>query len=373
MSVVNKMLQDLEARKNTPEMISADYQPPTKNKRNVWAILFAILVLAMAAYLWLFGPQWAPNSAGPAPTVKVKTQVDQAHSQPKRPDIEEKVKVEKEFSKENSVADESLQSATNTLNETSEKHTVTELIPVEIVSTVRTQAIVDVSTKQTPVESAKVIEHVIENTDNKLVKSESRFSISGSSEKNKVAGAKQSVISALSEGDNGLAIKRLEELLRVQPDNVEARKKLAAILFSEKRSKQAEHVLLEGIKKHPLRSDLRLMMARLYMQKKNHNAAIKLLSEVEPDATNQLEFLAYRGALLQQNAHYQLAMTDYLKLLEADSNNSKWWLGLAITRDRLGQTLEALSAYRNAYNKDQLSPSVMKFLEQRMIQIEGAQ
>jgi MSHA biogenesis protein MshN len=372
MSVVNKMLQDLEARKNAPEMISADYVPLASSKRNVWVIVLIILVLAMAAYLWLIGPQKTPNSLDATNIVEVKTSGQQANSQTNRPDLEKNINVERELSKDNNLAGEPIVSTTNTPDETIKEHTVTEPIPVKIVPLLRKQAIVDADTKQALTQVANLGENIVENTDKKQPQAESRFSISDSTEKNKVAGAKQSVINALSEGDNGLAIRRLEELLRVQPANIEARKKLAAILFAEKRSKQAEHVLLQGINKHPQRSDLRLMMARLYMQRKDNKAAIQLLSEVEPDTANKMEFLAYRAALLQQNAHYEPAMTDYINLLEADSTNSKWWLGLAITQDRLGQTNEALSAYRSAFNKEQLSPSVIKFVEQRMSQIEGA-
>ena len=390
MSVVNKMLQDLEARQAKPDAVSADYLTPPKSSNRVWYVLLVLLVItAVAAYLWFMQPQWTQSSLDSLKQLDLNTQQSQANTQSKPPSTESSLSAERKLRDEATTgevdvvlaskiektlvheenASESSTTSTDTPFEASKTLSATESKALNVVQISSAQGSTELSNNETLNKSASVVE----NEDKKTAQPKARFSISDSTEEDKAAGAKQSVISALGKGDNELAIKRLEELLLAQPDNIEASKKLAALLFAQKRNNEAKYVLQQGINNHPLRSDLRLMLARLYMQENDNDAAIRLLNEVQPNAVNQSEFLAYRAALLQQNGHYEQAKGDYLQLIAADTVNAKWWLGLAITQDRLGQSTEALVAYRTAYNKAQLSPSVVKFVEQRMIQIEGAQ
>lgn len=50
MSVVNKMLQDLEARQSQTDEINADYQPPQKKQSKL--LVLVLLVLAVAAIIF---------------------------------------------------------------------------------------------------------------------------------------------------------------------------------------------------------------------------------------------------------------------------------------------------------------------------------
>jgi MSHA biogenesis protein MshN len=387
MSVVNKMLQDLESRQATPEAISADYLPPPKSSRKIWYILLIILVFAVTSYLWFMLPQWTKSGSVPLNKIELKPQLSQMNSESEQTEAESKHstevttgildiapanKIEENLDDKESTTESVVTSADAPIK-TSETLSVTEPKALNYVANSNSSQSTELRRDQVLGQATNMLENVVKKEDKESTQSETRFSISDSSEKDKAIGAKQKVISALSEGNNELAILRLEELLQVQPDNVEASKKLAALLFAQKRSNEAKYVLQQSMDNHPRRSDLRLMLARLYMQKNDSTAAIKLLNEVQPDAVNQLDFLAYRAALLQQNGSHQQAKDDYLQLIEVDRVNAKWWLGLAITQDRLGQTKEALVAYQTAYSKAQLSPSVVKFVKQRMIQIEGAQ
>jgi len=61
MSVVNKMLQDLEARRADGEQISADYQPPRRSYAGWWKWLALLLASGILVYwvytLWQAKPQ----------------------------------------------------------------------------------------------------------------------------------------------------------------------------------------------------------------------------------------------------------------------------------------------------------------------------
>ena len=45
MSVVNKMLQDLEARQSQTDELNTDYQPPLKKQSKRWVLVMTVVVL----------------------------------------------------------------------------------------------------------------------------------------------------------------------------------------------------------------------------------------------------------------------------------------------------------------------------------------
>jgi MSHA biogenesis protein MshN len=101
--------------------------------------------------------------------------------------------------------------------------------------------------------------------------------------------------------------------------------------------------------------------------------AMTLLTEFQPSTDNSIEYLAYRAVLAQQLKQTTLAKSDYQALTNIEYSNAKWWLGLAITRDQLGEINEALHAYNKAHSLGQLDGSVNQFIQQRISVLAGAQ
>jgi MSHA biogenesis protein MshN len=145
------------------------------------------------------------------------------------------------------------------------------------------------------------------------------------------------------------------------------------LLFAQGNFAQSKQLLIQGIDLHPAQSDLRLMLARLYVIQKEHTQAINILAEFEPNTGNQTEYLAYRASLAQQHKRTELAKSDYKILTDIESTNAKWWLGLAIVRDQLGEINMALQAYNKASSLEQLDGSVNDFIQQRILVLTGAQ
>jgi MSHA biogenesis protein MshN len=107
------------------------------------------------------------------------------------------------------------------------------------------------------------------------------------------------------------------------------------------------------------------------MVQKEPSLAMNILSEFEPSRDNQTEYLAYRAALAQQLKQTKLAKTDYQNLTRIDSDNAKWWLGLAIAEDQLGEMNMAIKSYNKANSLGQLQGSVNEFIQQRIKVLAG--
>ena len=201
----------------------------------------------------------------------------------------------------------------------------------------------------------------------------SSFSMTGSSRENNSNSLKQRIAESLDNNDVDLAQVLLNELLENEPDNIKARKKLASLNFAQGSYARTKQLLLQGIQRHPTKSDLRLMLARLYVIQKESSNALEILAGDQPNVDNQTEYLAYRAALAQQLKQTTLAKSDYQTLTNIESTNAKWWLGLAIAEDQLGDINMAVQAYSKASALGQLDDSVNDFIQQRISVLAGVQ
>ena len=360
MSVVNKMLQDLEARQVQPDEIHADYQPPEKKQSKVWMVL--LLVLAVAAIGFALFSHQTKDEINQLPIIQ-----NVASEQVSRPAIAKKMlnsekpvtvldahKIENVNKQQNKVEELPLLKAQQTENHSP------AIIPTntEQVDAVHTKALPAVSNVQKTVDKSD---------GHSEPEQKSSFAMTNSSQANQSASLKQRVSESLENNNIPLATTLLNQLINTEPNNLAARKKLASLHFAQGNYQQSKFLLLQGIEQQPQQSDLKLMLARLYVVQKKSQDAMALLLGVEPEPQIQIEFLAYRAALAQQLKQSLLAKSDYQKLTQMEPSNAKWWLGLAVVEDQTGNVNNALAAYRRADNIGELDFSVNEFVQQRIL------
>ena len=349
MSVVNKMLQDLEARRSQTEAMRADYHAPPKKQSKSLILLLLLLIFTIVVMTFtlinrglLFGENKDTEVAASLMTNKttvVTKKVLQAPLQPRT-------------------------TATQT-SETQLKPLV--ISPIGIPNNPVSLQNVETQDKQLVSQSSSEI------STRTTAEQTSSFSMSGSSQENNTSNLKQRIAENLDNDSFDLAQSLLGKLLAIEPDNIKARKKLASLLFAQGNYAQSKQLLIQGIELHPTQSDLRLMLARLYVVQKESAQAMRILAEFQPGSDNQTEYLAYRASLAQQLKQAESAKSDYQTLTDMEPNNARWWLGLAIVRDQSDEITMALQAYNKAYRLDQLDSSVNNFIQKRISVLIGSQ
>lgn len=168
-------------------------------------------------------------------------------------------------------------------------------------------------------------------------------------------------------GDNQKAIAHLREAVKYHPEHIDAVNQLAALLFGRNQVRDAESVLRKGIHDNPYSGSLKLTLARMYQQSEREESALNVLSvpveTLDGDATR---VVAMRAALAQKLGDNTTAQSSYQWLTAHDPADGRWWLGLAVSNERLGEHQGAQTAYQKALQAGGMSAPSAKFARERL-------
>ncbi|MCE2596035.1 tetratricopeptide repeat protein [Motilimonas cestriensis] len=171
---------------------------------------------------------------------------------------------------------------------------------------------------------------------------------------------------AKSKGDLASAQSRLEKALAIDLRHLEVRKELAAVVYGRGDRTQAINLLEQGIQLHPSNADFRLMQSRIYLANQQRNQAFQVLDQLQPNVRQNQDFYATKAALAQQLNQDDKAIIAYLALAKLQPKQAKWWLGLGISQEKLGQQRDALRSYQQADLLGGLSMASMDYVRARI-------
>lgn len=174
---------------------------------------------------------------------------------------------------------------------------------------------------------------------------------------------------ALAKGDAGEAERQYRALLLQQPRQIEARKQLAALLYGQGRLDEASALLQEGVRHAPVEPDFRLLLARIAIAGQQPDKALSWLAGARPPLADNLDYYATWAALAQELGHGEQARELYLQLLRTRPDEGRWWLGLGIAEESLGNLPRALDAYRSAQLHGGLGEATGNWLAERVAQL----
>ncbi|MGV2870456.1 tetratricopeptide repeat protein [Colwellia sp. E150_009] len=155
-----------------------------------------------------------------------------------------------------------------------------------------------------------------------------------------------------------------EDILIIDPNQKQARKKLAALWFGRQAYQQAVNLLSQGIAIDKFDSEMRLMKAQIQLKQGQETAAYNTLKPLA--SIEQKEYQVMLANIAQKIEQYPSAIMAYQVLIKMQPDNGRWYLGLAIVYDKNSQFSLAVNAYALALAKADLSASSVKFAKQRM-------
>lgn len=430
MSVVNKMLKDLEAREGV-EQPQARYQAPQKKSVSaltIVVILLVIVTIALAVWVLLNPAPSLSSAALPSESMAI-TDTDEvslteqspailptsltASAQPSTTSADqgsaekgsaekvssEKVSSEKESSEKESADKVSAKASISQNDDTNKPQNLSKPMQTsaqvaqdtssekakategEYLKSPSSRAASDASinptsnpdNKPTGIFVAKTVSKSVDSLKTAESAPVPRFSKQIDNNKNAPA-IEEQVRLALDNNDYNTAIGLMQQKVQSHPTDIGARKKLASLLFASGQVEKAQALLQRMLVNSPDDHSVRLMLSRLYVKQGLTTLAIKSANGAVSSPRNPLsiELLSFRANLLQQHGEFDKSLNDYLVLTKRRPLEPKWWLGAAISADSLHQSALAFHAFSQVVKIDTqqtLSPDVHHYAQERMARL----
>ncbi|RBP79870.1 MSHA biogenesis protein MshN [Shewanella putrefaciens] len=169
------------------------------------------------------------------------------------------------------------------------------------------------------------------------------------------------------------AISYYEQTLGFDPSMHEARKQLAALHYGQGQLAKASEVLQQGMLLFPQQLDFTLLLARVHQASGQADLALATLANIPDTHPLARQKWMEQSDLAQKLGQFSLSEQAYRQLLQQEPQQAKWWMGLAYALDSQQQFPQARQAYRTALGHRGLSAQASAFIEQRLTQLGDSQ
>jgi tetratricopeptide (TPR) repeat protein len=176
----------------------------------------------------------------------------------------------------------------------------------------------------------------------------------------------QQALGLCEDGQSKSAMQLLATILVTFPQYNQAREKLASLYLEAGDLPAANALVTTGLKHAPEYTPFTELKAHIQLREKNLQGAIQTLEIAAPPLVKNPEYHAFIAALYQRAGKYNLAANLYKQLITFQPTNGKWWLGLGVAMDSLGNHEQALEAYANADNIGGLNPELKAYVSSQL-------
>lgn len=156
--------------------------------------------------------------------------------------------------------------------------------------------------------------------------------------------------------------------LTEQAEHVAARQALAALLIGMRRFDEAEEVLSQGLTLAPTALPSALALARLKVERGAAPAALDLLLDHALAGERSAEYQGFLATLLNRAGRRSEAIERYQAATRLAPNEARWWAGLGMALEAEGKNAAARDAYTQARALPGLPDDLAQHIEQRLRQ-----
>jgi MSHA biogenesis protein MshN len=161
----------------------------------------------------------------------------------------------------------------------------------------------------------------------------------------------------------------LAAALRLDPSHAPARQAYVSLLLEQRRVVGAEQLLQDGLALDPQQPAFALALARIHAGRREFKAALEVMDRAGP-VTGNPDFHAMRAAVLQRLGRHGEAVDEYQGALNAGGQAPGTWIGFGISLEALGRKSEALLAYRRALAAGPIAQEAREYAEGRAKSLE---
>ncbi|MFB9245143.1 tetratricopeptide repeat protein [Massilia antarctica] len=177
-------------------------------------------------------------------------------------------------------------------------------------------------------------------------------------------GAYRRALASLQEGRIAEAVAQLEQALGIDARHEAARQTLVGILIEQRRTDEAMRLLQAGLALDTRQPAMAMLLARLQIDSGGSGVATLMASL--PAAVGNGEYHAFLAGALQRERRHQEAVEQYQAALRGTPDNAVWSMGLGISLEAEKRLPEALAAFQRARAAGTLSPELQGFVERKV-------
>ncbi|NMQ04047.1 tetratricopeptide repeat protein [Candidatus Accumulibacter phosphatis] len=173
-------------------------------------------------------------------------------------------------------------------------------------------------------------------------------------------------IASLNQGAVAEALEGLRNALRQDGSHVASRQVLVRLLLEARRLDEAVQVLQEGLLGQPEQIGWAMTLARLQLDRGDLSGAWKTLDHSLPAAGNNADYQGFTAHLLQRLGRNKEAAEHYQAATRVAPGDGRWWLGLGLAWEADGRSSEARDALHMAKAAGTLSAELTAWVEQKL-------
>ena len=149
-----------------------------------------------------------------------------------------------------------------------------------------------------------------------------------------------------------------------------ARQTLVALYIEQGRIEDARRHLQEGLAFNPGYAPFAVALARIHVDRGNFAEALAVLERAAVAGRGNPDFHTLHGAVLQRLGRHGQAADAYRLALGSAPQSGATWVGLAISLEAQGHLPEAAEAYRRGVASGTLADEVRAYADQRARQLQ---
>jgi MSHA biogenesis protein MshN len=165
----------------------------------------------------------------------------------------------------------------------------------------------------------------------------------------------------LQEGYQSEGIAAMEQALQFNPRHDAARQTLVSVLIESQHVEEAMRQLQTALKLDPKQPSMAMLLARLQIE--HGGSGIDTLMQTLPYAAGNGEYHAFLAGALQRQQRHREAIDQYQTALRSLPSNGVWLMGLGISLQAEKRDAEALDAFRKAKASGTLNQQLAGFVD----------
>ncbi|WP_213995024.1 hypothetical protein [Arsukibacterium sp.] len=167
-------------------------------------------------------------------------------------------------------------------------------------------------------------------------------------------------------GDTSGAIVIWQQIVARQPAEANGYLNLARLWLKQQQIVSASQVLLQARQNGVLSAEINMQLAQLAVRQGEWQQALTFLAD-QFELAAEPEYFGLKATVLQQLQQHDAALSLYQRLQQLQPEQGRWSLGAALASEQLGQPLQAHQYYQHAWQYRQaLSVSSHNFIQQRL-------